>query len=121
MAELDPINLVTDPDELINNFFRDFPESYTQQEEQKIRAAWSFLIEKTGSLKRKCGKPYCLHPMRVARILAEKNLGADCIIAGLFHNILEVDSECLSEIEEKFGKDVSVICSGTPPDRKSVV
>lgn len=113
MAELDPINLVTDPDELINNFFRDFPESYTQQEEQKIRAAWSFLIEKTGSLKRKCGKPYCLHPMRVARVLAEKNLGADCIIAGLFHNILEVDSECLSEIEEKFGKDVSVICSGT--------
>lgn len=103
----------TDPSKLIDTFFINFGENYQGEDEKKIRSAWDFLISKTGDLKRKCGKPYYLHPMRVACLLAESKLNADGIIAGFFHNILEVDSSCLPEIEEKFGKDVAKICSGT--------
>lgn len=103
----------TDPQVLIDTFFTEFSDSYSQSDKARIVSAWDFLIGKTRDLKRKCGKPYYLHPFRVARILAQKNLGADTIISCLFHNILEVDSGCLGEIEDKFGKDVSVICYGT--------
>ena len=103
----------TDPQVLIDTFFTEFSDSYSQSDKARIVSAWDYLIGKTRDLKRKCGKPYYLHPFRVARILAQKNLGADTIISCLFHNILEVDPGCLGEIEEKFGKDVSVICYGT--------
>lgn len=103
----------TDPQVLIDTFFTEFSDSYSESDKARIVSAWDYLIGKTRDLKRKCGKPYYLHPFRVARILAQKNLGADTIISCLFHNILEVDPGCLGEIEEKFGKDVSVICYGT--------
>ena len=52
----------TDPQILIDTFFKTFPE-YTGDDEKKIRSAWSYLISKTGQMKRGCGKPYYLHPM----------------------------------------------------------
>ncbi len=103
----------TDPDVLIGSFLDNFSDTYDSSEEKKIRLAWDYLISKTFDLKRKCGKPYYLHPLRVASILSEKQLGTDTVISGFFHNILEVDSSCLPEIEKKFGKDVAVICDGT--------
>ena len=104
---------VTDPQVLIDTFFKTYIDSYTSEEEAKIRSAWDFLISITGNLNRKCGLPYYLHPMRVACVLTESHLSCDTIIAGLFHNLLEVDNNCLPEIEAKFGKDVANICSGT--------
>lgn len=103
----------TDPKVLIDTFLKDFSDDYSPAETKKITAAWDYLISKTESIKRGCGKPYYLHPMRVARILAEKRLGADTIVAGIFHNILDVDNDCLPEIEKKFGKEVATICNGT--------
>ena len=103
----------TDPKVLIDTFLKNFSDDYSPAETKKITAAWDYLISKTESIKRGCGKPYYLHPMRVARILAEKRLGADTVVAGIFHNILDVDNDCLPEIEKKFGKEVATICNGT--------
>jgi len=111
--KFDENTLECDPQKLIDTFFINFGDNYTEDDEQKIRRAWTYLLSKTESLKRGCGKPYYLHPMRVGTLLAESNLGADAVIAGFFHNILDVDNDCLGEIEERFGKDVANICSGT--------
>lgn len=103
----------TEPQILIDDFFKFYGDLYTPEDEQKIRNAWDYLISKTKDLKRDCGKPYYLHPMRVAAILAKSHLGTDTVISGFFHNILCVDNNCLDEISQKFGKDVAKICSGT--------
>ena len=103
----------TNPQKLIDTFFVQFSDLYTEEDEQKIRSAWQYLIAKTGDMKRSCGLPYYLHPMRVASVLAGSHLGTDTVIAAFFHNILDVDNDCLPDIEEKFGKDVAKICSGT--------
>ncbi len=103
----------TDPKILIKLFFDNFGSNYSPEDEKKIRSAWDFLISETCDLKRKCGKPYYLHPMRVASILAQSHLSADSIICGFFHNILEVDATCYDQIENLFGKDVAKICYGT--------
>ncbi|HCA19912.1 MAG TPA: bifunctional (p)ppGpp synthetase/guanosine-3',5'-bis(diphosphate) 3'-pyrophosphohydrolase, partial [Treponema sp.] len=103
----------TDPQILIDSFFTNYPGLFNSDEEKKIRSAWDYLISKTKDLKRSCGLPYYLHPMRVACILAKSHLGADVICSAFLHNILDVDSECLPEVEQKFGKDIASICGGT--------
>lgn len=114
MSELKGIEQTeTDPEILINAFLKDFSEIYDEKDKKRISDAWNYLIGKTLNLKRNCGKPYYLHPLRVARILAEKHLGADTIVAGLFHNILDVDNDCLPDIEKHFGKEIASICNGT--------
>ncbi|MDO4505568.1 MAG: RelA/SpoT family protein [Spirochaetales bacterium] len=114
MSELKGIEQTeTDPEVLINAFLKDFSDVYNEEDEKKISSAWNYLIGKTLELKRNCGKPYYVHPLRVARVLAEKHLGADTIVAGIFHNILDVDNDCLPEIEKLFGKDIATICNGT--------
>ncbi len=104
-------NEITDTDFLMESFFEFFP-SY-QMERNKILSAWDFLLEKTRGLSRSCGRPYFLHPMRVASILAQNNLDADSIVSGLFHNILSVPDVTVEEIEEKFGHNVTTIIQGT--------
>lgn len=114
MSELKGIEQTeTDPEILINAFLKDFSEIYDEKDKKRISDAWNNLIGKTLNLKRNCGKPYYLHPLRVARVLAEKHLGADTIVAGLFHNILDVDNDCLPDIEKHFGKEIASICNGT--------
>lgn len=114
MSELKGIEQTeTDPEVLISAFLKDFSDVYNEEDEKKISRAWNYLIGKSAELKRNCGKPYYVHPLRVARVLAEKHLGADTIVAGLFHNILDVDNDCLPEIEKLFGKDIATICNGT--------
>ncbi|OJF76661.1 MAG: GTP pyrophosphokinase [Treponema sp. CETP13] len=95
---------IIDSSQLLERFFKEFP-SY-KSDEDKISAAWNYLVEKTGMLKRSCGRPYILHPMRVACVLAENKLDADTIIAGFLHNILEIEGNNETEIEEKFGNSV---------------
>ena len=103
----------TNPDILINKFFLTFLDQYSADDEKRIRDAWNFLIEKTYDIKRSCGKPYYLHPMRVACILAQSRLGYEAVVAGLLHNILEVEPDCFEEIGAKFGKEIADICFGT--------
>ena len=101
------------PDLLIASFLRRHEELYGDDEKHLLCEAWSFLIDKTRGLKRSCGKPYYLHPMRVAEILSEKRIGSQAAAAGFLHNILDVDPACLVEIERQLGSDVASIAQGT--------
>lgn len=101
------------PQILIDKFFTTYPDIYSGDDEKKIREVWKFLIERTGQMKRSCGLPYYLHPMRVSCILAKTRLGADSICAGFLHNILDVLPESHDEIEKLFGSDVANLCSQT--------
>ena len=104
---------ITDPDVLISTFFKTYPDYATAQTEEKIKSAWHFLIEKTKDLKRSCGKPYYLHPMRVASILAQMKMDTPTIIAGFFHNIEEAAEGSTADIERLFGSEVAAIIRDT--------
>lgn len=96
-----------EPDALINEFFL-VNDNYSEQDKAHIKKAWDILIEKTGDLKRECGLPYYLHPLRVAQILASNRLDADTVISGILHPIHKfgVSSE---EIAAIFGENVANI------------
>lgn len=105
-------NTETNPQTLEKEFFETFP-NFTDAEKAKFDSAWKFLLKKTDGITRKCGKPYYLHPMRVASLLANKNMDMDCVICGLLHSIFEVEDVSKEEVEKLFGTTVMKIVSDT--------
>ncbi|MBO7124139.1 MAG: bifunctional (p)ppGpp synthetase/guanosine-3',5'-bis(diphosphate) 3'-pyrophosphohydrolase [Treponema sp.] len=104
-------NEQTDSSLLLSEFFEIFPDYKKDQE--KISSAWNFLLQKTQGMTRSCGKPYYLHPMRVAAILARNKLDADSIIGGFFHNLLPLPQVDIEEIRQGWGDAVATISQGT--------
>ncbi len=105
-------NTVLDPDELEREFFRTFPR-FSDEEKSSFSSAWKFLVEKTGTLSRSCGTPYILHPLRVAALLADKNMDMECVICGLLHSIFEIEGISQEEVEQKFGPTITKIVYDT--------
>ncbi len=105
-------NTEYDKDILLKQFFETF-NSFTPEEKQKFEEAWIYLCNKTSSLQRTCGKPYHLHPMRVAALLAQAKMDMDCVICGLLHSIFEIEGIQKEEIEVKFGPVITRIVQDT--------
>src|SRR5574344_512005 len=99
-----------DTNAILEEFFRTF-DFYSPDDRAKISAAWQLLCEKSKGRTRSCGKPYHLHPMRIAYILAQDRMDADSVIAGLLHSAynLGITDE---EIRAQFGGGVAQIISG---------
>ncbi|MBQ0051649.1 MAG: bifunctional (p)ppGpp synthetase/guanosine-3',5'-bis(diphosphate) 3'-pyrophosphohydrolase [Treponema sp.] len=97
---------------LEREFFATFVQ-FDEDERVKFSTAWKFLNEKTGDISRKCGRPYILHPMRVASILADRNMDMDCVVCGLLHSIFEVEGVSEDEVKSLFGETVFKIVRDT--------
>ncbi len=106
-------NTELDKDTLLSQFFASFGDKYSEDEKKLFTQAWDFFCEKTKDLTRACGKPFYLHPIRVAAILAQANMDGECIICGLLHSIFEIDNVSQEEVESKFGPVITRIVYDT--------
>ncbi len=96
-----------DPENLIKEFFQ-INYNYSESDKEKIIKAWTLLVEKTKDVRRPCGKPYYMHPLRVANILAQNKLDADTIISAILHPIHKFGISP-EEIKSEFGEIVANI------------
>lgn len=95
---------ISNPDALLIEFFQ--KHGYlTDLDKAKIQKAWNLLVSKTKDVLRTCGKPFYLHPLRVANILATNKLDSDTIIVGLLHAIRNFDVTP-EQIKQEFGDNV---------------
>lgn len=62
--------------------------------------------------KRYSGDPYIVHPVEVAKVLAELELDQETIVAGLLHDVVEDTGITLSDIEERFGSEIALLVDG---------
>ena len=62
--------------------------------------------------KRASGKPYILHPLTVADILADWHADAPSIIAALLHDVVEDTPITLEQIKETFGGEIAGMVDG---------
>ncbi len=62
--------------------------------------------------KRFSGEPYIIHPLEVAKILAELELDQESIVAGLLHDVVEDTGITLENIKERFGDEVALLVDG---------
>ncbi|MBS5145460.1 MAG: bifunctional (p)ppGpp synthetase/guanosine-3',5'-bis(diphosphate) 3'-pyrophosphohydrolase [Butyricicoccus pullicaecorum] len=79
---------------------------------KKIRAAYECAAAAHEGQKRRNGEPYIIHPVAVAKIIAEMGLDTDSICAGLLHDCIEDTEFGYREIENKFGTSVAELVDG---------
>ena len=77
-----------------------------------IEAAYQFASKAHEGQVRKSGDPYLEHPLETAIILADLQLDASTLAAALLHDVTEDCGIPLSEIETKFGPEVSRLVEG---------
>ena len=77
-----------------------------------IQQAYEFCLKHHAGQKRASGEPFALHPLEVARVLAEMKLDSTAIAAGLLHDAVEDTAVTSREIAEIFGEQVAHIVDG---------
>lgn len=95
------------------SLLRSLRKNTTAQEKKMIRAAFELAMDSHKDMRRKSGEPYILHPIQVARIVAEEmGLDAVSVVCALLHDTVEDTEVTLEEIERTFNKEVAKIVDG---------
>lgn len=99
---------------IINQRVADMMEAIKRRTEpedmQRINDAFELAREAHKTQFRKSGEPYILHPIAVARIVAEElELGANPIIAAFLHDVVEDTDYTIEDIRNRFGDDVAFL------------
>lgn len=79
---------------------------------EKISKAYEYSKQAHEGQKRQSGEPYIIHPLCVASILADLNMGEASIITALLHDVVEDTPISLENIEEEFGSSVAFLVDG---------
>ena len=83
-----------------------------QEDIDKIKKTFDFAFSHHEGQYRASEEPYIIHPVEVAKILAEFKADTPTIMAALLHDVLEDTDVQPEEIEEKFGADVLKLVNG---------
>ncbi len=81
-------------------------------DKEYLREAYEFAHKAHEGQTRKTGEPYIIHPIFVAFILAESKLDIETVASGFLHDVVEDCNVEVSDLEEKFGKNVGCIVDG---------
>ncbi len=93
---------------------RDKAQGYLPPEKLAIvEDAYNFALKAHEGQVRKSGEPYLEHPLHTALTLAELQLDASSLAAALLHDVPENCGIPVSQIEARFGSEVSRLVDGT--------
>lgn len=94
--------------ELLNQMKSSQPEAPTDLVEKAFYVAYNA----HQGQKRASGEEYIIHPLCVAKILADLQIDAVTICASLLHDVVEDTAVTLDEIEREFGNEVAFLVDG---------
>ncbi len=77
-----------------------------------VRKAYEFSQRHHAGQTRASGKPYLVHPLEVALVLAEMKMDPVAIVAGLLHDSVEDTAVTIVDIRKEFGEQVAHIVEG---------
>ena len=92
---------------------------FSAEDIKRINDAYVLAREAHKEQRRKSGEPYIMHPVAVARIVAEElRLGANPIIAAFLHDVVEDTPYTIEDIRERFGDDVAFLVNVVTKKKK---
>ncbi|MFY9114365.1 MAG: bifunctional (p)ppGpp synthetase/guanosine-3',5'-bis(diphosphate) 3'-pyrophosphohydrolase [Dethiobacteria bacterium] len=74
--------------------------------------AYNFALRAHSGQKRVSGESYIVHPLGVAKILAELELDPVTIVAGILHDVVEDTEVTIEDLEKEFGSEISLLVDG---------
>ena len=76
-----------------------------------LKKAFNIADEAHKDQRRRSGEPYIIHPVAVAKILADMGMDADSVCAALLHDTVEdcSDKTNLETLSKMFGVDVAML------------
>ncbi|MFQ5520830.1 MAG: HD domain-containing protein, partial [Candidatus Methylomirabilia bacterium] len=77
-----------------------------------IRDAYDVAAEAHAGQRRASGEEYVTHTVEVATILGQIRLDTHSIVSGLIHDVVEDTTLSLTDVEERFGREVATIVDG---------
>ncbi len=77
-----------------------------------VNRAVEYAQEKHKLQKRKDGSPYIIHPLAVAKIVAEMGLDSDAVLGALLHDCIEDTDASFDEIAQLFGQTAAELVEG---------
>ena len=77
-----------------------------------VERAYHYGARAHAGQRRRSGEPYIIHPVSVAKILAEMHLDSRSLMAALLHDVVEDTDNSLNELSEQFGEDVAMLVDG---------
>ncbi|MBO7271609.1 MAG: HD domain-containing protein, partial [Bacteroidaceae bacterium] len=87
---------------------------------KRVADAYALAREAHMEQRRKSGEPYIMHPVAVAKIVAEElRLGANPIIAAFLHDVVEDTDYTIDDIRQRFGDDVAFLVDVVTKKKKS--
>jgi (p)ppGpp synthase/HD superfamily hydrolase len=85
---------------------------FTQEEQDRIQAAFEFAAAAHEGQTRKSGLPFITHPLAVATTVAEWGMDAEAVMAALLHDTVEDTPATLKELSQRFGETVAELVDG---------
>ena len=111
-----PVGEAVSTDEQIEQLYKDLLAEIAKYRPNKnldmVEKAYNLARKAHGNQKRKSGEPYIIHPLSVAKILAELELDMESIVAGILHDVVEDTQYSLEQISEMFNPDVALLVDG---------
>src|SRR4051794_14236354 len=77
-----------------------------------VKRTYEFAAKAHDGQLRRSGDPYVIHPLGVAKTIAELKLDVPSICAGLLHDCVEDTSATTEEITKLFGPEISFLVEG---------
>ena len=107
-------------DKSIGALFDSISQRFSADDMVRIERAYLLAAEAHSEQRRKSGEPYIIHPIAVARIIAEElELGANPIIAAFLHDVVEDTDYTIEQIRERFGDDVAFLVAAVTKQKKA--
>ncbi|BAF59226.1 guanosine polyphosphate pyrophosphohydrolases/synthetases [Pelotomaculum thermopropionicum SI] len=102
-----------DPEALFKELLEKIKSYNPKADLSVVVAAYEFAANAHREQKRFSGEPFIVHPLEVAKILAELELDQETLVAGLLHDVVEDTGVTLQDIREQFGVETALLVDGT--------
>lgn len=106
------INTSDQVETLYKELIEEIQKYHPSKDLSMVERAYNLARQAHGEQKRKSGEPYIIHPLCVAKILAELELDIESIVAGLLHDVVEDTTYSLEDIAQMFNSDVALLVDG---------
>ena len=95
-----------------SQFLKDIKQFNPNYDTEMIGKAFDKAKELHEGQLRKSGEPYFIHPIAVAKILAQLHMDEETIIGGLLHDVVEDTAYTHEDLTRDFGETVGALVEG---------